>query len=1117
MLHLAVLSNLPRVRGALAVPRVRGDLDSPLRRQDRSQSVMTASPRIPVSFFLALNLRERAALPPDEHEGAGEAEAELGERRLERHRDQPGLREPGEYERRLAALGLDAAQARALLSASAASLARRAERAPSWAEVIVAAYGGAEPVALEGDTLAAVATPLVAHAKKALGAAAAELAANQPQAPFEVETVAAVLLSKLGDELATMLERTLVLELHVARLEGRLTGQTGGERFASYLHALSRPGAMMALFEEYPVLARVLGTHTEQAIAAGSELLRRLTADWPRLVEALGLPPRPGALTTALAAGDRHDDGRAVVMLRWASGAELVYKPKPLAADRRFQALLGWLNDRGATPPLRPLIIVDRGVYGYCEVVGPRGCTSEQEVERFFVRQGALLGLFYGLLATDFHCENVIAAGEHPYPIDLESLFHAQITDTQVAGVDALTEADLVFSVLRVGLLPERANENNGAPGLDLSGLGGQEGQLSAVPRPTWADAGTDRMQLVRERLPLMGSANRPTLGGAPVEAFDWTEAIVRGLTGMYELLEREREALVAEPGPLAAFADDVVRVIARPTRVYASLLAESYHPDLLRDAVDRDVYFDRLWSIAPGRRHLCPLVALELHDLWRGDIPKLTARAGRRALEHTTGRRADFFAASGLELAREHLGRLGPRDLAHQRWIVRAAMVAVATDVRAGRWARYRPEPHPRPLGSAELVAAAEGIAARLADTALQTSAEATWLGLAFTGGHWVLAPLGTDLYGGLLGVALFLAHAAEITGQERYRELAERAVRTLCRKEREAGEAETSIGGYSGLGALVYGLTQLARLWGRDDLLALAGRQVPRFGPRIEQDEALDVLSGSSGAIGGLLAYHEVTGDAGALEAATRCAERLVARAVPIGEGVGWPSEETGGRALAGFSHGAAGMAWALVRMAELTGDARYRRTALAAIRYERTLFVPDEGNYYDLRPELLAGKDAQFSLAWCHGAPGVGLARAAQLPLLDARARQEVRITAEVTARALGRGHSLCHGDLGNLELVHRAAEVLEDPELGRRAEAGVSAVVEHATRERWLCGVPLAVETPGLMVGLAGMGYQLLRFAHPGRVPSVLLLESVGQAAVARARDERSGSSMTRRAG
>ena len=35
--------------------------------------------------------------------------------------------------------------------------------------------------------------------------------------------------------------------------------------------------------------------------------------------------------------------------------------------------------------------------------------------------------------------------------------------------------------------------------------------------------------------------------------------------------------------------------------------------------------------------------------------------------------------------------------------------------------------------------------------------------------------------------------------------------------------------------------------------------------------------------------------------------------------------------------------------------------------------------------------------------------------------------------------------------------------------------------------------MRVESPGLMTGLAGIGYGLLRLAEPTRMPSVLVLE------------------------
>jgi lantibiotic modifying enzyme len=85
-----------------------------------------------------------------------------------------------------------------------------------------------------------------------------------------------------------------------------------------------------------------------------------------------------------------------------------------------------------------------------------------------------------------------------------------------------------------------------------------------------------------------------------------------------------------------------------------------------------------------------------------------------------------------------------------------------------------------------------------------------------------------------------------------------------------------------------------------------------------------------------------------------------------------------------------------------------------------------------------------------------------------------------------------HSLCHGALGNVELLLTAARVLDRPqdhEALARATADVAASIEA---NGWVTGVPLGAETPGFMVGLAGIGYELLRLAEPDKVPCVLLL-------------------------
>ncbi len=74
-----------------------------------------------------------------------------------------------------------------------------------------------------------------------------------------------------------------------------------------------------------------------------------------------------------------------------------------------------------------------------------------------------------------------------------------------------------------------------------------------------------------------------------------------------------------------------------------------------------------------------------------------------------------------------------------------------------------------------------------------------------------------------------------------------------------------------------------------------------------------------------------------------------------------------------------------------------------------------------------------------------------------------------------------------------LLAEAGRRLGRPDLSRVAGQGAAAVCEEVEAGRLRCGVPGEVETPGLMNGLAGIGFGLLRAALPERVPSVLLLE------------------------
>jgi lantibiotic modifying enzyme len=129
-----------------------------------------------------------------------------------------------------------------------------------------------------------------------------------------------------------------------------------------------------------------------------------------------------------------------------------------------------------------------------------------------------------------------------------------------------------------------------------------------------------------------------------------------------------------------------------------------------------------------------------------------------------------------------------------------------------------------------------------------------------------------------------------------------------------------------------------------------------------------------------------------------------------------------------------------------------------------------------------------------AWCNGAAGIGLARLASLPYLDdAMLRQEIEAALTSTlAQGFGGDHTLCHGAGGLVETLLVASQMLGMASYRAALEQGTSMLLEKASAFREQTEEVTGIESPGFMVGLAGVGYTLLRLVEPVALPSVLLL-------------------------
>lgn len=960
---------------------------------------------------------------------------------------------------------------------------------PAWLAELVTAYQGSDGDHRSDGRFTGLAEPLLARARQRL---AVRLAALRDPAglPFDPVDLLELLYPALPRLLDKMLLRVMVLELNAARLAEDLPGRTGEERFEAFRVRLRQPAERRRLLGVYPVLGRQLATATANWVRGAALFAERLAADWPQLAATYGTGELGTVTAVSSGLSDPHRGGLTVFAVSCGDAVRFVYKPRPLQIEARFQDLLRWLNGKGASHPFRTLSHLERSDHGWVEHVAGHPCAGPAELRRFYHRAGGLLALLYLLRANDIASENLIAHGEHPMLIDLETLCQPELALRAPIGsaAEQAAEADAEASVLRVGLLPSRFWRTAGGYSVDLSGLGGASGQLSSIAVPEIEADGTDHMRLRLARRAMEPAANQPVGADSPHQIWDYRDDVLAGFAETFELCRRYHE-----DGPFEAFAGAQVRVLVRDTAEYGLLRTTGSHPDVVRDGQDTERHFDRLWHRAATQPGLAAFIEHERHDLWAGDIPLFTVRTDGKVIRSSRGTPiTGMVTCTGMDGVRAALGRLGPGELAKQLWLIRGSFATAMVEARGVDYPSY-PFPPPDPGVTFErLVAGADAIGRHLAAITYREYGSAQWLGVTSQRGrNWSLGPLSADLFTGLSGVALFLGHLGAVSGDPGHTELARAALATaLARVERHP----PGHGGSSGLGGIVYALTQLGSLWEDETLLNHAVSLAPPCGEQAASDEHFDFVAGSAGSIAALRALYSIRPAPAVLQAVRACAERLTITARAAGEGVGWlaPSlveEGVADAPLAGFAHGVAGIAWSLLEAAELCGDERYRDCALAGLDYERGLYVPDHGNWRDLRRHAL--EDPGFT-AWCHGATGVGMGRALSWThLSDEKTRQEITTAVRTTLRTgFGMNHSLCHGDVGNLDLLTLAADALDEPCWHDEARARMGAIVNSMDEHGWISGLPHGIEAPGLMHGLAGTGYGLLRMAAPERVPSVL---------------------------
>lgn len=899
--------------------------------------------------------------------------------------------------------------------------------------------------------------------------------------------------------LHTKVSRLLVLELNAARVTGRLSGETSEQRWHNFIELSSRRSFWDDLAINYPTLSSRVDAIVRKRCMAVLRFAQRWSADRRRL-EGLCAGDPSEIHELSFGAGDSHRGGATVTIVR-GEGWRVVYKPRSLAIDSALCDFVGELgNDHGSALNIRVPEIMDCGDYGWAEFVVHRFAAGNEELLNFYRGIGHLLALMRLLSGSDLHAENVIAQGGTPVVVDCETLFTPRIAPPPSGYGRAVDRAGelIARTVLSVGLLPGRGM-GLGWRGIDLSAVGMLPGQQPMQRQHAIIDAGTDHAYVGPILVEAPMSQNHPS--PEPALAEYWPD-VLRGFDELTATLQCVDATGSLRPR-MRVFEDCRIRVVLRATEVYAEIGRMLWHPVSLHNPEPaRQRAFELLQKMA-ANVSAAPsdptVINAEIDELLEGDVPYFFTVAREGRLQGP----GDTHWLPPNQLVEAALADWRSADFALERKVIQASLVSAYIN---DGWKSEGTSVLPTQKRGGDLDARRRLQAAQIIQSIMTNAIHAddgsvAWIAPVLTATGWSVQPLQQDFYNGTAGLTFLLGAYLHETAAGRadpindLDRLFAAALHTLHldqdKRERLDDEGlkvrPLPPGAYIGLGSQIWTYIALAH-WQLDggDGLQRARKLAARISAAAAVDDVYDLLSGSAGAIVPLLLLADKTRDETYLRIASQLGDVLHERAKHRNGQAYW-TNPLSPEGMGGFAHGVTGIGWALTRLARATGSARHEQLAREAFAFEDALFDEQEQSWLDLR--IIEG--SKTAAAWCHGAVGIGLAHLNLDPTFTHPAtRKLVRRAAAATWRmGMGWSHCACHGDLGAWELLHHAITAGEAPK-ELNASYLLDVILTSLEQHGPSLGMGRNAFTPGLLPGLGGIAYQLLRAHSENELPSIL---------------------------
>lgn len=911
------------------------------------------------------------------------------------------------------------------------------------------------------------------------------------------------LLSSLMSKLSGVANRTLIKDLK--EQQSKLIGDSEEEKFQYYRkYFLGDNMYLIDFYQRYEGLFTLIDQSVKNYFTFIKEVIHHTEKYQTELEKIFNHGEDIGQIEHFhIDLGDSHSGSKTVLAIEFSTGKWLVYKPRSLDLEQGFNTFLHWLNQqKTGLLPFKEMKVFSQKDFGWMSYAEHTSCQKQEDVHHFYRNIGQLTALLYTLNGKDFHHENIIAAGKYPVLVDLESLFHTGDRHPIEKNSKAYEKIYHILnnSVHSIGILPQllKSQSTEDFISADIGGISGAVEQKSPFKSHMIKNRNRADIYIDQEYGTINIQKNNPILNGVYQNSLDYSVEIEQGFNEMYQWILHHKLTLGNRIKTI--FSSATSRYIARPTFMYGQLLRTSYHPQILQSTADRLVLLHRLG--VNHEHYLTPLLASEIADMEQGDIPYFKVQIGKCGISDTKKElTSTYFSKSPLDEVLEKLARLDEKDHSLQLFLIQQTFQAKKIDARKditniqfSKTIKKENYQAKKWLHLAEQIG--DSLLARSIRVTRAGKGYLTWVGTMFEGEndeYWEMDTVGNDLYLGNSGIALFLGYLGALSGEEKYTKAAEQALNLVMEEVTLLVENSGYLSGaFNGMSGSFYAIGQLSRVMNQTVYHQFIKKYLSLLNDLIATDKNHDVISGNAGNLLVLLSLYELFDDEEIKEQikqiGLRCYEHLKNHRIDLEQTmIHWRRHQDD--PLVGFAHGNSGIVASLIKLYDITKKEDILSVIKKALSFERKYFSRQKkGWFYSKNSDDIAS-------GWCNGTSGILLSRMMlqHYGYHDQLLEQEIQLSLQQTLTG-GFGHnaSLCHGDLGNLEIVSLVSRYKKDTALKQRCLNTFHHLYEEVLNKNWTQGVFRGTESFNMMIGLSGYGYSLLQAYTEYGLPSLMSL-------------------------